>query len=52
MKQGESELEQCYLHMEKGEPPTLSMEQEWMRFVRDDGRRQEERKEKALVSAR
>lgn len=38
--------------MEKGEPPTLSMEQEWMRFVRDDGRRQEERKEKALVSAR
>ncbi|XP_025107836.1 coiled-coil domain-containing protein 146-like isoform X1 [Pomacea canaliculata] len=49
VKQGESELEQCYLHMEKGEPPTLSMEQEWMRFVRDDGRRQEERKEKALA---
>ena len=49
VREGEGELEQCYLRMEKGEPPTLTMEREWLRMLRDEQRRLEDREERRLV---
>ena len=34
VKQRESELEQCYMRMEKGEAPSETMEREWLRSLR------------------
>ncbi|XP_046573953.1 LOW QUALITY PROTEIN: coiled-coil domain-containing protein 146-like [Haliotis rubra] len=35
----ETELEQCYMRMEKGEPPSRDIERDWLRMVRDEMRR-------------
>ncbi|XP_071082884.1 coiled-coil domain-containing protein 146-like isoform X2 [Haliotis cracherodii] len=35
----ETELEQCYMRMEKGDPPSEECEREWLRMVRDEMRR-------------
>ncbi|XP_046567774.1 coiled-coil domain-containing protein 146-like, partial [Haliotis rubra] len=35
----ETELEQCYMRMEKGEPPSEIIERDWLRMVRDEMRR-------------
>ncbi|KAH9508117.1 hypothetical protein Btru_054756 [Bulinus truncatus] len=41
-KEKEAELEQCYIRMEKGEPPSQEMEMEWEKLMRDMERRLEE----------
>ena len=33
VREGEAELEQCYLRMEKGDPPSLELEKEWLRLL-------------------
>lgn len=38
-KDMEGDLHQCYLNLEKGEPPSLEMEREWLRMIRDEHRR-------------
>ncbi|XP_076468743.1 coiled-coil domain-containing protein 146-like [Babylonia areolata] len=48
VREGEGDLEQCYLRMEKGEPPSLTMEKEWERMLRDERRRLEDKEEKRL----
>ena len=35
VRERESELEMCYRRMEKGEPPNVSIEREWLCLVRD-----------------
>lgn len=35
VRERESELEMCYRRMEKGEPPNMSIEREWLCLVRD-----------------
>ena len=42
VKQRESELEQCYMRMEKGEAPSETMEREWLRSLRDEERRRQD----------
>lgn len=49
VKEGESELEQCYLRMEKGEPPSITLEREWLRLLRDEQLREDDMEEKRLV---
>lgn len=51
VREGESELEQSYLRMEKGEPPSLSLEKEWLRILRDEKKRETDKEESMLVSA-
>lgn len=48
VREGENELEQCYLRMEKGEPPSLALEKEWLRMIRDESRRLEDKEERRL----
>ena len=50
VREGEAELEQCYLRMEKGDPPSLELEKEWLRLLRDEQRRLEDREERRMVS--
>lgn len=50
LKEKESELEQCYLRMEKGEPPSEEIERDWLKYLRDEERRAYENEEKRLVS--
>ena len=35
VRERESELEMCYRRMEKGEPPNVTIEREWLCLVRD-----------------
>lgn len=49
LKEKESELEQCYIRMEKGEPPSEEIEHDWLKFLRDNERRAYEHEEKRLV---
>lgn len=49
LKEKESELEQCYIRMEKGEPPSEEIERDWLKFLRDEERRAYEHEEKRLV---
>lgn len=39
VKDSESELERCYMRLEKGEAPSEEAEREWLRQVRDEMRR-------------
>jgi len=50
LKEKESELEQCYIRMEKGEPPSEDIERSWLKLLRDEERRMLEQEEKRLVS--
>lgn len=36
IKSKEVHLEQCYARMERGQPPSDVIEQEWLRCLRDD----------------
>jgi len=49
LKERESELEQCYIRMEKGEPPSEEIDRDWLKYLRDDDRRAYENEEKRLV---
>ncbi|XP_046358151.2 coiled-coil domain-containing protein 146-like isoform X1 [Haliotis rufescens] len=39
----ETELEQSYMRMEKGDPPSEECEREWLRMVRDEMRRMQDK---------
>ncbi len=43
VKERESDLEQCYMRMEKGEPPSDDIEREWLRMLRDEDRKLHEK---------
>lgn len=45
LKEKEAELEQCYIRMEKGEPPNDDYERAWLRMLRDDDIRQRDKEE-------
>ena len=49
LKEKEGELEQCYIRMEKGEPPSDEIERDWLKILRDEERRMQEHEEKRLV---
>ncbi|BFZ08931.1 hypothetical protein BsWGS_11970 [Bradybaena similaris] len=49
VKEKEGELEQCYLKMEKGEPPSQEMELEWLKLVWNAQRSIEEQEAKRLM---
>ena len=49
VKEREAEMEHAYLRMEKDEPPTEDMEREWMRKIRDDHRRSQEKEASRMV---
>lgn len=48
-RQKEALLEQCYLRMEKGEPPTEEMEYEWEKMLADMRRHAEEGEAKRMM---
>lgn len=49
LKEKEGELEQCYIRMEKGEPPSEEIERDWLKILRDEERRLQEHEEKRLI---
>ncbi|XP_050405069.2 coiled-coil domain-containing protein 146 [Patella vulgata] len=49
LKENEVELEQCYIRMEKGEPPSDEIENEWVRFLRDQERRSLDKEERLMM---
>lgn len=49
LKEKEAELEQCYIRMEKGEPPNDDYERAWLRMLRDGEIRQRDKEEIRLV---
>ena len=49
LKEKEAELEQCYIRMEKGEPPNDDYERAWLRMLRDDDIRQRDKEEIRMV---
>ncbi|ESO92075.1 hypothetical protein LOTGIDRAFT_121573 [Lottia gigantea] len=49
LKENEVELEQCYIRMEKGEPPSDVIDQDWLRFLRDQERRAYEKEERMIA---
>jgi len=51
VKEKEAELEQCYMRMEKGEPPSDEIELEWMRTLRAEEQRLAEKQTALLVKA-
>lgn len=50
VKDKEAELEQNYLRMEKGEPPSDLIQQEWLKQLRDSIRKSQEKEGRRLVS--
>ncbi|XP_013383517.1 coiled-coil domain-containing protein 146 [Lingula anatina] len=51
VKEKEAELEQCYIRMEKGEPPSDEIEREWQRTLRDEERRLRDKEMQSMVEA-
>lgn len=49
VKEREGELEQCYIRMEKGEPPSQDMEMDWNRMLRDAERRREDGQNRQMM---
>lgn len=49
LKEKEADLEQCYIRMEKGEPPSDEIEGEWLKVLRDDDRRSRDKEEIRMV---
>ena len=41
IREKEAELERCNINLEKGEAPSAEIEQEWLRAIRDDERKNE-----------
>ena len=50
VKEQEAHLEQCYIRMEKGEPPSEEIEREWEKLVRNDERRSRDQATMNMVS--
>lgn len=50
VKEREAELEQCYMRMEKGEAPNDDIEKEWMKKLRDQARKRQEKEAAMMVS--
>ena len=50
VKEREAELEQCYMRMEKGEAPNDIIEKEWMKKLRDQARKRQEKETALMVS--
>ncbi len=50
VKDSESELERCYMRLEKGEAPSDEAEREWLRQARDDSRRLRDSEAALMVS--
>lgn len=50
MKEKELELEQCYMRLERGEAPSDDMEKEWMKRLRDQARKRQQKHAEELVS--
>ncbi|KAJ8301978.1 hypothetical protein KUTeg_020965 [Tegillarca granosa] len=48
LKEYEADLEQCYIRMEKGEPPSEPIEREWLKYLRDEERRLRDKEELRL----
>ena len=51
VKEREAELEQCYMRMEKGEAPNDDIEKEWMKKLRDQARKRQEKEAALIVSS-
>ena len=49
VKEKEEELEQCYRRLQKGEAPNDIIEREWLRLVRDEERKVNEREAMKMV---
>ena len=49
VKEKEAELEQCYMRMEKGEPPSDEIELEWLRTLRAEEQRLVDKQAALLV---
>ncbi|XP_041349849.1 coiled-coil domain-containing protein 146-like [Gigantopelta aegis] len=49
LKSQESMLEQCYIRMEKGEPPSEEIFRDWLRYCRDEERKSFEQDEQRAV---
>ena len=49
LKEKEAEVEQCYIRMEKGEPPSEDIERDWLKLLRDEERRLIEHEHMRLV---
>ncbi|KAL5020213.1 hypothetical protein ScPMuIL_003105 [Solemya velum] len=49
LKEQEAELEQCYIRMEKGEPPSEEIDRSWLRCLREEDRRYREKEEMRMV---
>ena len=49
MKEEEALLEQCYIRLEKGEAPDEMAEKTWLKTLRDEQRRKEEKSRRAEV---
>jgi hypothetical protein len=50
MRSQEKELEQCYMRMEKGEPPNEEIERDWQRHLHDEGRKTTDKEMTQAVS--
>lgn len=50
MKAKEGHLEQCYARMERGQPPSDEIEQEWLRCFRDEVNKTKTIKERQKVT--
>ena len=49
VKDKEAHLEQCYLRMERGEPPDETIEMEWQKIVRQDIQSKKEKEQQRMV---
>jgi len=49
LKEQEGELEQCYIRMEKGEPPSDDIERDWLKLLRDEERRMMDHEQKRMI---
>jgi len=50
LREKEAVLEECYSAMENGQPPSSEIEQEWMRYQRDEQGRQIAKQSSRMVS--
>ena len=49
VKEKEADLEHSYLRLEKGEPPSVDVEREWLRKLRDEHRRAHDKEAARMV---
>lgn len=49
VKEKQADLEQCYIRMEKGEAPSLEIERDWQKMMRDEDRKRMEKEQARMV---